>query len=149
MIVREAIESDIPRLSDLLGILFSQEAEFQPDSHRQIAGLKRVVGYPDVGRILVLQNGEQIIGMVSLLFLPSTALGGITAFLEDMIVSPTHRGSGAGAKLLDSAIECARAAGCLRITLLTDGLNVRAQQFYLRAGFATSSMLPMRLLLLP
>jgi len=85
--------------------------------------------------------------MVSLLFLPSTALGGRVALLEDMVVQPDARGGGAGSRLLAAATEFARSAGCLRITLLTDAHNAAAQRFYGRHGFARSAMIPMRLLL--
>lgn len=85
--------------------------------------------------------------MVTLLFLPSTALGGRVALLEDMVVKPVARGAGGGGRLLRAAIDYARSAGCLRITLLTDAHNAAAQRFYGRHGFARSAMIPMRLLL--
>jgi len=77
--------------------------------------------------------------------MPSTALGGRVALLEDMVVRPDARGRGAGSLLLRAAVEFARAAGCLRITLLTDADNAAAQRFYARHGFGQSAMIPMRL----
>jgi len=85
--------------------------------------------------------------LLGVLFLPSTALGGRVALLEDMVVRPDARGGGAGSRLLAAAAEFARSAGCLRITLLTDAHNTAAQRFYGRHGFARSAMIPMRLLL--
>lgn len=147
MKVNEATMEDVPCLCELLGILFGQELEFQPNTEFQASGLRAIIGHPDGGRILVLRDGNSVIGMVSLLFLPSTALGGRVAILEDMIVYPDRRGGGSGARLLTSAIECARECQCLRITLLTDGENTSAQRFYQRHGFTSSEMMPMRLLL--
>jgi ribosomal protein S18 acetylase RimI-like enzyme len=43
----------------------------------------------------------------------------------------------------------ARADGVLRITLLTDMQNERAQAMYRRAGFVGSPMRPMRLKIKP
>lgn len=143
--VTEATPDDIPRLCELLALLFAQEAEFQPDPSKQAAGLRKIITQPEVGRILVLREGDAVIGMVNLLFTVSTALGGRVAVFEDMIVDPAHRGGGAGSQLLQAAIESARAAGCLRITLLTDRGNADAQRFYARHGFEPSVMLPMRL----
>lgn len=40
----------------------------------------------------MLKENDAIIGMVSILWSISTALGGKVAFLEDMIVSPSYRG---------------------------------------------------------
>jgi hypothetical protein len=88
MDVSPATDADVPALCELLGILFAQEAEFHPDLERQAAGLRAILGRPDDGRVLVLRDGPAAVGTVSLLFLPSTALGGRVALLEDMIVNP-------------------------------------------------------------
>ncbi len=147
MNVSPATEADVPALCELLGVLFAQEAEFRPDPERQSAGLRAILGRPDVGRVLVLRDGRAVVGTVGLLFLPSTALGGRVALLEDMVVRPDARGGGAGSILLRAAIDFARSAGCLRVTLLTDAHNAAAQGFYGRHGFVRSTMIPMRLLL--
>jgi GNAT superfamily N-acetyltransferase len=136
---------DIPQLCELLALLFAQEAEFAPDHSKQAAGLREIITQPKVGRILILREGGAVIAMVNLLFTVSTALGGRVAMLEDMIVHPAHRGSGAGSRLLQGAVEYVRYEGCLRITLLTDRDNDAAQGFYQHHGFEPSAMLPMRL----
>ncbi len=144
--VREATLDDIPQLCDLLTILFTQEADFQPDSAKQSQGLRQIIEHPEVGRILVLHDGSTVIGMVNLLFTISTALGKRVAILEDMIVHPDWRGGGAGSTLLKEAIAFAQASGCSRITLLSDRLNSSAIRFYQRHGFTLSDMVPLRLL---
>jgi ribosomal protein S18 acetylase RimI-like enzyme len=60
-------------------------------------------------------------------------------------VHPNWRGQGVGERLMREAIAGARAAGCTRVTLLTDGDNAAARRFYERLGFVKSSMVPMRL----
>ncbi len=143
--IAEATEADIPALCELLAVLFAQESEFQPNSMRQEAGLRQIIGQSRVGRLVKMHRGSQIIGMVSLVFVPSTAVGGRAAILEDMIIHKDWRGMGHGSSLLQAAIQAAREAGCRRITLLTDADNAAAQQFYTRHGFVKSTMLPMRL----
>lgn len=145
--IRPATLSDVPRLCELLQLLFTQEAEFQPDAARQSAGLRQIIEHPEIGSILVLCEAERILGMVNILFSVSTALGGRVAVLEDMVMDLDCRGQGVGSQLLKSAIDFARDTGCLRITLLTDRGNLAAQRFYRRLGFGVSDMLPMRLLL--
>ena len=145
--VSPATEADLPALCELLGLLFVQEAEFRPDRERQLAGLRSILSRPEAGQILVLREGPGVVGMVSLLFMPSTALGGRAAVLEDMVIRPNARGRGAGSRLLQAAVEFAQSAGCRRITLLTDANNAAAQQFYGRHGFRRSAMIPMRLML--
>lgn len=143
--IRDATRSDLASLCELLAVLFQQEVEFHPDRGRQTAGLCAILDDANVGRVLVLEHEQTVVGMVSLLFLPSTALGGRVAILEDMVLRPEFRGRGAGGQLLDAAVATAAACGCLRITLLTDGNNSAGQRFYHRRGFVRSEMVPMRL----
>lgn len=144
--IREAILADVPQLSDLLTLLFSQEADFTPDANRQSIGLRQIIGQPETGRIYCATTKDgKIAGMVSILYTVSTAEGGRAAWLEDMVVRPDLRGGGIGEQLLQMAVEQARAAGCKRITLLTDAVNERAIRFYGRVGFRASAMIPLRL----
>lgn len=142
-----AREADIPGLCDLLSELFIQEAEFQPDAAAQRQGLTGIIADSAIGHILVAREGNQVLGMVSLLYSVSTALGGRVAWLEDMVVTGEARGLGVGSVLLEFALKFARDNGCKRITLLTDADNVSAQRFYGRVGFEVSAMMPMRLVL--
>jgi ribosomal protein S18 acetylase RimI-like enzyme len=145
ILIREATVADIPQLCDLLTLLFTQEADFQPNSESQIAGLRLILDQPKVGRIYCASRDGLVLGMVSLLYTVSTAEGGRAAWLEDMVVHPAWRDRRVGARLLEFAIEQAREAGVRRVTLLTDRDNARAIEFYRRAGFAHSSMIPFRL----
>lgn len=142
-----ATVSDTPALSALLSILFTQEAEFQPDTVAQQRGLNAILSDPALGEILVARQNGQIVGMVNVLYSISTALGARVALLEDMVVVPAMRGSGLGSQLIAAAIEHAKQRGCLRITLLTDADNYAAQAFYQKQGFEKSSMIPLRLAL--
>lgn len=137
--------ADIPALCELLSDLFSQEAEFVPDREAQSRGLSRILADESLGTVWVFKDERHIVGMVSVLYTVSTALGAEVALLEDMVVAPSHRGRQIGARLLAHAIADARRRGCLRITLLTDADNARAQAFYARQGFVRSGMVPLRL----
>lgn len=147
MHVTLATPADLPALCGLLDLLFTQEAEFVPDREAQLRGLRSIVDDPAVGAILVARDGEQVFGMVNLLWTVSTALGAPVALLEDMVIAPTARSRGLGGELLEAAVRHARLHGCRRITLLTDGDNHRAQDFYRRHGFVASTMVPFRRLL--
>ncbi|MGZ8238752.1 MAG: GNAT family N-acetyltransferase [Methylobacter sp.] len=142
-----AILSDIPILCRLLDILFSQELEFRPNYEAQSRGLARIINNPEIGHILVARQGNEVAGMICLLYTVSTALGAKVALLEDMIIFPEYRSSGVGSYLLENAIKFARKNECKGITLLTDRINESAQRFYQRHGFVLSSMIPLRLAL--
>ncbi len=139
-----ASEADIDQICLLLTALFSQEADFEPAPVKQATAVRDILHHPDKGHILLLKLDDQVAGMVSLLYLPSTAMGGKVALLEDMIIAENWRGQGYGQRLLTTAIDFAEEQGCLRLTLLTDRDNERAQQLYQQNGFSLSSMVPMR-----
>ncbi len=143
-IIEEAQHRDIEAMADLLASLFEQEAEFEPNHARQVAGLRLILSEPQSGRLFVARQGEQVTGMVCLLFSVSTALGEPVCWLEDMVVHPESRGSGLGSKLLAHALAYAEQNGFGRVTLLTDHRNADAQRFYARHGFTLSDMTPMR-----
>jgi ribosomal protein S18 acetylase RimI-like enzyme len=140
-----ARDADLAQLVELLAVLFEQEAEFRPDAGKQSAALQLILSDPVRGRIYVARDGRKVVAMASLLFTVSTAEGGKAAWLEDLVVHPEYRRRGTGQKMLDYVVSQARSEGVLRITLLTDMQNERAQALYRRAGFVGSPMRPMRL----
>ena len=140
-----AVSKDLPQLVELLGQLFEQEAEFTPNAAKQEAALKLILADPKLGKLFVAKDGSRVVAMASLLFTVSTAEGGKAALFEDLVVRPEHRKQGIGAKLLEYVIAQARAEGLLRLTLLTDMQNERAQVLYRKVGFVGSPMKPMRL----
>jgi ribosomal protein S18 acetylase RimI-like enzyme len=140
-----ARQADLPQLVELLALLFDQEAEFKPDAGKQAAALQLILADPQRGRIYVARDGRRVVAMASLLFTVSTAEGGKAAWFEDLVVHPDYRRQGTGQKMLAYVIGQARNEGVLRITLLTDMQNERAQALYRRAGFVGSPMRPMRL----
>jgi GNAT superfamily N-acetyltransferase len=138
---------ELPQLVALLGMLFSQEAEFIPDDAKQSRALAKILSDETVGRVYVAREGRRVVAMASLLYSISTAEGGLAASFEDLIVAPDRRGRGIASALLRHVIEEARSQGVLRLTLLTDSQNRRAQSLYAKSGFRPSGMLPMRLYL--
>ncbi len=141
-----AKKEDIESLLPLLEELFSLEEEFSFDAELQRKALQMLVE-SDNARILVAKNGAEVIGMVSLQYLVSSALGERAAILEDMAVLQKHRGEGIGGMLLEKAKSFAQEEGIRRITLLTDTTNIPARKFYQKHGFHESSMIPLRLFL--
>jgi GNAT superfamily N-acetyltransferase len=139
--------ADTAQLVELLGILFTQEAELNPDPQKQRRALEIILQDPSRARIYVARDAGKVIAMAALHFTTSTAEGGKAAWLEDCIVRPDYRRQGIGKALLEYVVAQARAEGALRVMLLTDADNERAQALYRKTGFTDSAMLAMRLLL--
>jgi AraC family transcriptional regulator of adaptative response/methylated-DNA-[protein]-cysteine methyltransferase len=136
---------ELPQLVALLTILFSEESEFTPDYEKQTRALEKILSDESVGTVYVAREEGRVVAMASLLYTVSTAEGGTAALFEDLIVLPTHRGRGIATELVAYMAAEARNRGVLRLTLLTDMQNERAQALYRRLGFIDSSMKPMRL----
>jgi GNAT superfamily N-acetyltransferase len=136
---------ELPQLVVLLGILFSQEAEFSPDDAKQARALGKLLSDPSAGTVYVARDEGRIVAMANLIYTISTAEGGTAALFEDLVVLPGHRGRGIATALVRFIIEEARRRGVLRLTLLTDMQNERAHALYRKLGFADSAMKPMRL----
>jgi GNAT superfamily N-acetyltransferase len=109
--IEPAIPDDVPQLADLLNLLFTQETDFKPDREKQERGLRLIIESAHAGVILVAREGDEVVGMVSLLYVISTAEGGPACWLEDMVVRPDRRAGGLGSRLLQSAIDYARNHG--------------------------------------
>ena len=140
-----ATREDLPQLVALLGVLFSQEAELVPDDGKQTRALEKILSDESVGRIHVAREGGKVVAMASLIYGISTAEGGLAASFEDMVVLPGYRGKGIGTALLQYVVAEARKQGVLRLMLLTDRQNKRAQALYRKLGFVESTMKAMRL----
>lgn len=140
-----AVREELPQLVALLGILFSQEAEFTPDEAKQTRALEKILSDASVGTVFVAREEGRIVAMASLLYTISTAEGGTAALFEDLVVLPGHRGRGIASSLVGFVIQYARKHGVQRLSLLTDMQNERAQAFYRKLGFSDSTMKPMRL----
>lgn len=131
-------------MTDLLCVLFAQEAEFHPNPEKHRRGLALLLDDPANADLIVAERDGQVLGMVCLLYQISTALGARVALLEDFVVAPQARGAGIGAALMDFALARGRERGCARVTLLTDANNEKARRFYAARGFQGSPMIPMR-----
>ena len=131
MIVFEpAREADLPQLVELLGLLFDQEAEFRPDAAKQTPRSKTILADPVRGRIYVARDGRRPVAMASLLYHRQhrgRRQGGV---VRGPGGAPGVPAQGTGQKMLEHVIDQARAEGVLRLTLLTDMQNERAQALY-------------------
>lgn len=134
-IIRGAREGDLEALVRLLGVLFRIESDFRPDPRRQRRGLRLMLADPDRRAVLVAERDGAVVGMVTVQLVVSTAEGGASGWLEDMVVDPSARRAGVGRRLLGAAGRWASRRGARRLQLLADVGNGPALAFYARMGW--------------
>ncbi len=93
VIVRTAWAGDIGRLTGLLEALFAIEQDFVFDPSRQRQGLAMMLDNPQ-GCLLVAEEDGQVVGMCSGQLLVSTAEGGLSLLVEDVVVDEKWRAGG-------------------------------------------------------
>ncbi|ATZ27394.1 GNAT family N-acetyltransferase [Streptomyces lavendulae] len=89
--------------------------------------------------LLVLQDGDALVGCLQLTYIPGLGQGGRErALVEAVRIRADRRGGGLGAELMALAVERARGRGCGLVQLTSDKRRTAAHRFYERLGFARS-----------
>lgn len=128
-VIRIAGKSDIPQVISLMNQLFEMEEGVTINEHHQEAGLQLLIDHPHAAVIVAKQN-DQVIGMCTIQSMISTAEGGLTGWIEDMVVDQTIRAGGIGAQVLKYAEQWGKEQGFTRIQLMCDENNTPGKSFY-------------------
>jgi GNAT superfamily N-acetyltransferase len=142
--IRSAASGDLDALVRLLGALFALEPDFPVHPQRQRRGLELMLAEPSRRVVLVAARGADVVGMVTAQLLVSTSEGGLSAWVEDLVVDARERGSGVGRALLAAVEREAVALGATRLQLLVDRENAPALGFYARVGWGSTRLLCLR-----
>ena len=138
--IRPATLSDIDSLVGLLGQLFDIEGDFSFDdaAHRQ--GLAELAGRTGEAWVWVAVREGAVVGMCTGQRLVSTASGGMSLHIEDVVVDRRHRGRGIGSALLMHVERWAVSNGFCRLQLNADRDNTPALDFYHGLGWEGSNL---------
>ncbi|MFD1911075.1 GNAT family N-acetyltransferase [Halodurantibacterium flavum] len=91
--------------------------------------------------LLVMTEGEAILGTLQLSFLPGLSRRGAwRGQIEGVRVASTARGRGLGARLIGHAVDECRARGCALVQLTTDQSRTDAHRFYEGLGFSATHL---------
>ncbi|MEK6200871.1 MAG: GNAT family N-acetyltransferase, partial [Desulfobulbaceae bacterium] len=93
--IRNAQPADLAGLVSLLAALFAIEEDFVADESRQLRGLALMLAN-ERGCVLVAEAQGQVVGMCTGQLLVSTAEGGLSLLVEDVVVDEQWRGRGVG-----------------------------------------------------
>ena len=141
--IRTAASQDIDTLVQLLEELFSIEEDFIFNGKLQRKGLQLLLENT-MSVILVAELGGSIVGMSTGQLVISTAQGGPSLLVEDVIVSKKARGRGIGKKLVDAVCRWATTFGAERFQLLADVNNHDGLRFYEHIGWSKTNLICLR-----
>jgi GNAT superfamily N-acetyltransferase len=130
--IREAVMDDAPALVRLLEQLGYPET--QGFIGKQLSQQR---SHPDA-LLLVVQRQAQVLGFISLHFIPQLALAGDFCRISYFCVAEDARSLGIGAALEQRAQTEAQARGCDRIEVHSNARRESAHRFYRRQGYTES-----------
>ncbi len=87
------------------------------------------------GEVLVAEASGAIAGVLTVSYNLAIRYAGEYAQLEELIVDPAARGQNAGGRLVEAAVERARARGCGEFGLYLLPTTERNAPFYAKYGF--------------
>jgi GNAT superfamily N-acetyltransferase len=146
--LREARTADLDALVELLGLLFTLEADFAADARRQRDGLLQMLAGAKNRLVLVAtipgDGAGLVVGMATAQVVISTAEGGPALLVEDVVVRPESRGQGIGRALLARIEAWGLRLGATRLQLLADRGNAPSHAFYRACGFTPTNLVCLR-----
>ncbi|WKT57151.1 GNAT family N-acetyltransferase [Candidatus Nitrosotenuis chungbukensis] len=132
--IRKIEEGDLG--SGFLESLDSLKTASSLSSEKAKEILKKIKANPDHVIFVAVLNGR-IVGSTTILIEQKFIHdGGLVGHIEDVVVSKEHEGRGIGFKIMQAALEYARAQGCYKTILDCDD---KVKPFYERLGFKRHS----------
>lgn len=135
---RNAVEQDLDRIVEMLSDDFlgsKRECYQHPIPNSYIEAYKAITSDPN-NELVVAWYANKIIGVQQIIFIPYiTHQGRWRATIEGVRISSSIHGKGVGTKLIQWAIQRAKARGCHLIQLMTDKQRDDTLRFYERLGF--------------
>lgn len=108
--------------------------------------IAQLITHPDEKLLVAIDSNGNVLGVISLHFIPQLALAGDFCRISYFCVSENSRNQGLGRILESHAVEIARRRGCDRIEVHCNSRRVDAHRFYERQGYSESPKYLMKLL---
>ena len=132
--MRDARPEDWPHVENLLAELGRPDVRDDPDEPRHREAFERYLERDDA-LALVAEEGGDIVGFVDLEFRQRLNFLEPQAWVPDLVVAESARGTGAGRRLLEEAERRARERGCWGMTLESANWRDTSHAFYEHVGW--------------
>ncbi|MFJ7753654.1 N-acetyltransferase family protein [Peribacillus muralis] len=146
---RNAVATDLSEIVQMLAddVLGQERERYENPLPKSYFDAFESIDADRNNELIVACLDGQIVGVQQITFTPYlTHQGGWRATIEGVRTAASKRGKGIGSKLIQYAIERAKARGCHIIQLTTDKKRAESLRFYERLGFeATHEGLKMKL----
>lgn len=112
--IRKATLQDEEQVFQLLKVLISLSPpeDAVRDWQSAVRQYHKIIREDTLGTILVADEGNTLLGVITLSYPEAIRCSGIYASIEEFVVSEEARGKGIGGRLLEAAIAEATARGC-------------------------------------
>lgn len=97
--------------------------------------MEKILQDHSLGRVWLIQDGEQAIGYVVLTLGYSLEYHGRDAFVDEIYIRASHRGKGIGTQIIQFVEEACRNLEVRALHLEVGRANTKAQAFYHKIGF--------------
>ena len=134
--IRRARPADLVAMACLIATFRNSLARLRPDDREIERDLARLLRDSAV-TVGLATTGTGAVGYALQRRHYSLWAQGEAALLEDLFVVEAVRGRGVGRRLVEHAIQEARAAGCCAMSLDTNERNVASNALYRNLGFAS------------
>lgn len=129
---------------DIDGVLPLMRAFYGADGYsfdRELAhsALTALAGDSRLGRLWVVRDAGGVVAYLAVTFGFSLEFGGRDAFVDELVVAPSHQGCGIGTEALAVAEAECRAEGIRALHLEVEFAKERARLLYEKAGYASHS----------
>jgi GNAT superfamily N-acetyltransferase len=132
--VRGLTASDIETFLDLIDGLADYERLARPDADARQRLAHDALADPPRFSVLLAEAEGEVVGYAVYFFTYSTFLARPTLYLEDIFVTPSARGLGAGLALFRACVTGAVRNGCGRMEWQVLTWNTPSIEFYQRLG---------------
>jgi ribosomal protein S18 acetylase RimI-like enzyme len=123
-------------LVELMSDLYA-ESSYPLDRSWAASSFRQLLRDTTRGAIWIGRPIDQIAGYVVLVFKHSMEHGGLAGVIDDLYVSPNHRGQRLGSALVRAAIDYCRALSAVALEVEVGASNVAAVKLYESCGLCT------------